>query len=203
MSKIYELPALPYGYDSLKPFLSLEQLSLHHQKHHAAYVNNANALIERIETARKGGLAFDVKAAAKELSFNVSGHKLHSLFWNSLAPARGGANEPQGKIGEEIARQFAGFDEFKKEFSAAAISCEGSGWAALSLCPETGKLHILQIEKHNVNLVANFNILLALDVWEHAYYLDYKSDRAKYVQNFWSFVDWSRAELALASFPTN
>jgi Fe-Mn family superoxide dismutase len=198
MIKIYDLPPLACGYDGLKPFLSQDQLAIHHQKHHAAYINNANALIERIDAARLSGSFFDIKAAAKELSFNISGHKLHSIFWNSLKQSSGGSNEPQGELGDEIQRQFNGFETFKKEFSAAAVSCEGSGWAALAFCPEAKRLYIVQIEKHNVNPIANLNIIFALDVWEHAYYLDYKNDRAKYVQNFWPFASWNNAEVSLS-----
>ncbi len=193
MSKPYSLPVLPYGYADLTPFITEEQLRLHHTKHHQAYVTGANNIFDKLDKARKDNIDLDMKSTLKELSFHMGGHKLHSLFWQNLAPAgKGGGGEPAAKLAEALTTEFGGFARFKKEFTAAATSAEGSGWAALSYCKEAGRPIILQVEKHNVNFPAGFKILMVLDVWEHSYYLDYKNDRAKYVEGFWSIVNWGK-----------
>lgn len=193
--KNYELPELTYGYGDLAPFISEEQLKLHHAKHHQAYVNGANAVFEKLAKARQEKIDLDMKAALKELSFHVSGHVLHSMFWRNLAPvAQGGGGEPSGVLVEKINGEFSDFERFKKEFSQAALTVEGSGWAALGQSLDDGRLLIMQIEKHNINLLPQFKILLVLDVWEHAYYLDYKNERAKFIEAFWKIVNWSEAE---------
>jgi superoxide dismutase, Fe-Mn family len=194
MEQKYVLPNLGYGYADLSPFLTEEQLKLHHQKHHQAYVNGANALFDKLEKARKEGLDLDMKATLKELSFHVGGHILHSLFWGNMAPpVIGGGGKPEGKLFEAISSQFGSFERFKKEFTQAATSTEGSGWAALAYDKASERLVLMQIEKHNVNVHPNCKILLVLDVWEHAYYLDYKNDRAKFVEGFFSVINWKEA----------
>jgi len=190
-SKFYSLPKLPYDYNALAPSISEEQLKLHHQKHHQAYVNGANGIFERIDKARKENSDFDVKATLKELSFHVGGFKLHNRFWENLAPAgKGGGGAPGGELAKALNAEFTRFDRFKKEFSQAAVSVEGSGWAVLTYCRDTERPLIMQLEKHNVNVLPGYTILLVLDVWEHAYYLDYKNDRAKFVESFWNIVNW-------------
>lgn len=186
---MYTLPALKYGYGDLSPVLSEEQLSLHHQKHHQAYVTGANAIFEKLDNARRDGSDLDQKATLKELSFHVGGHVLHSLFWENLCPQKN-AKPPAGRIRDLIHADFGSLERFIVEFSVAATSVEGSGWAALSLCKKTGRLLIMQIEKHNTNVYPGFSILLVLDLWEHAYYLDYKNDRAAFVKQFFSIIDW-------------
>lgn len=189
-TKFYVLPQLHYRYDELQPYVSQEQLTLHHQKHHQAYVSGANAILERLDKARKEGGDFDVKVTLKELSFHIGGHLLHSLFWTNIAPAGKGGGKPTGTLGTAIEKEFGSFDRFKKEFSLAATSVEGSGWAALSFCRQTDRPIIMQIEKHNTNVYPMFTILMVIDVWEHAYYLDYKNERAKFVDAFWNIVNW-------------
>jgi len=191
-AKFYVLPKLPYGYKDLEPYMSEQQLTIHHQKHHQAYVNGANAILERLDKARKNGTDVDIKASLKELSWNIGGHLLHSLFWGNLAPAgKGVGGKPNGALGNAIEKEFGSFERFKKEFTQAAVSVEGSGWAALTLDKLTGKLLLMQIEKHNTNVYPTFRILMVLDVFEHAYYVDYKNDRAKFVEAFWSIVNWN------------
>ncbi len=202
MQKYYSLPPLPYDYGALAPMISEEQLRIHHDKHHNAYVTGANDLLQKLEAARSGGSDLDMKATLKALSFNIGGHTLHSIFWKNMAPAgKGGGGAPSGTLGEAITAEFGSFDRFKKEFSAAATSAEGSGWAALSLCRMTGRPLIMQIEKHNVNVFPACSVVMVLDVWEHAYYLDYKNDRPKFVENFWQVVNWEyvsqRFEMAM------
>lgn len=190
--KKLELPPLPYGYDSLQPFISKEIMILHHDKHHQAYVNGANASLEKLEKSRKGELEIDTKSVLKDFSFNFSGHILHSLFWSNMGPNKGGT--PKGKVAEQVNKDFGNFDAFKKEFSSAAKTAEGSGWALLAFDSGTKQLFVVQIEKHNVSTIAGLHPLLVLDVWEHAYYLDYKNDRAKFVDAWWNAVNWDDVE---------
>jgi Fe-Mn family superoxide dismutase len=189
----YKLPDLPYGYKDLEPYMSSDVLTLHHDKHHATYVNAANTLLDKIADARKNNLELDYKSISKSLSFNVSGHILHETFWKVMAPASAkdsGVVKPAGEIAKAIDKEFGSFERFKTEFSETAKSVEGSGWAVLTYHKEHGNLAIIQIEKHNVNLYPEQKILLALDVWEHAYYLDYKNDRAKFVESWWNIINW-------------
>lgn len=191
----YELPNLPYGHNALEPVLSQKLMEFHHDKHHAAYVNGANAAAEKLDKSRKGELHIDLKAVLKDLSFNVNGHVLHSMFWENIkAPEEN--NRPGGSIGDAITKSFGSFEAFQKEFSAAAKTTEGSGWA--SLCAdEKGQLHVMQIEKHNSLNVINWKALLVLDVWEHAYYLDYQNNRGGFVDSWWKLVNWSDVEKRL------
>jgi superoxide dismutase, Fe-Mn family len=198
--KSFTLPKLPYDYNALAPYISEEQLKLHHDKHHQAYVNGANKLMASIDEAMKEGTQLDywisfgyVKALAKELSFNVGGHMLHTTYWENMAPAgKGGGGQPGGAIADLINKEFGSFDTFKKIFSATAASTEGSGWAALAVHPCIARPLIMQIEKHNVNVFPDFQIIMALDVWEHAYYVDYKNERPKFVEAFWNLVNWEK-----------
>jgi Fe-Mn family superoxide dismutase len=189
-NKFYVLPKLPYDYKDLAPYMSEEQLRIHHSKHHQAYVNGANAILQKLDKARKEGTELDVKSTLKELSWNIGGHLLHSLFWGNLAPAGKGGGKPGGVLGDAIEREFGSFERFKKEFTQAAVSVEGSGWAALTFCRQTNRPIIMQIEKHNTNVYPMFRILMVLDVFEHAYYIDYKNERAKFVDAFWNIVNW-------------
>jgi Fe-Mn family superoxide dismutase len=197
--KGYQLPDLPYAYNALLPQISEEQLKIHHQKHHQAYINGANGIFEKMDKARKEKTDFDVKAVAKELSWNIAGHLMHYMFWYNLAPAgKGGGGKPSGKLAEAIESEFGSFERFKDEFTKAANSVEGSGWAALTYCKLTGRPIIMQIEKHNVNVIPHFQVLMVLDVFEHAYYIDYKNLRAKFVDAFWEIVNWKEVEKRFA-----
>ncbi|NMA10755.1 MAG: superoxide dismutase [Methanomicrobiales archaeon] len=189
--KKYELPPLPYAPDALEPHISKEQLSLHHDKHHQAYVTGANADLEKLEKARQDGTEVDMKAILKELSFNIGGHVLHTLFWPTMAPAgKGGGGTPGGALADLIDREWGSFDRFKAEFTKAAASTEGSGWAALAYDTMTDRPMIMQIEKHNNHVYPTFRILMVLDVWEHAYYIDHKNNRAGFIDAFWNVVNW-------------
>ncbi|MCF3653565.1 MAG: superoxide dismutase [Aigarchaeota archaeon] len=188
--KFYVLPQLPYGYGDLTPYMSEEQLRIHHTIHHQAYVNGANAILKRLEEARKGNLDIDMKAALKELSFNIGGHVLHSTFWGNLAPPEKGGGKPGGRLADIIEKEFGSFERFRKEFTQAAVSVEGSGWAALAFCRILGRPLIMQIEKHNINIYPAFPIIMVLDVFEHAYYIDYKNRRVDFVEAFWNIVNW-------------
>jgi Fe-Mn family superoxide dismutase len=196
-TRFYSLPELPYPPDALAPFISEAQLRLHHDKHHAAYVNAANAIFEKLDTARTSGADVDIKSTLKELSFQAGGHILHTLFWKNLTPSGKSAEEPGGVLADNLEKEFGSFGRFRKEFTAAAVSTEGSGWAALARCGMTGRLLIMQIEKHNVNVYPHIRIIMVLDVWEHAYYLDYKNERPKFVDAFWNIVNWDEVNLRL------
>lgn len=173
------------------PYISEEQLKIHHQKHHQGYVTGANAVLERMDRSRKENTDFDLKATLKELSFHVGGFSLHNRFWENLAPAgKGGGGVPKEELAKAIDDEYGTFERFKKEFTQTATSVEGSGWAIVTYCQKTQRILILQVEKHNVNIVPGFPVLLVLDVWEHAYYMDYKNDRAKFIEAFWNIVNW-------------
>jgi len=195
--KFYMLPKLPYGYRDLEPRVSEEQLKVHYEKHHQGYVDGANSILQRLDKAREEGTALDVKSTLKALSFNIGGHVLHSLFWPNLTPASKGGGKPSGVLGDAIEKEFGSFERFKTEFSEAAVSVEGSGWAALSYCVQTDRPIIMQIEKHNTNVYPMFRILMVLNVWEHAYYIDYRNQRAKFVDAFWSIVNWEEVNKRL------
>ena len=193
--KGYTLPHLPYGYKALAPYISEVQLTLHHQKHHQAYVTGANAILEKLDKARRDNADLDMKALLKELSFHLGGFRLHNLFWENLAPAGvGGGGIPEGELAAAITAEYGNFERFKKEFTLVASSVEGSGWAVMTYCMNTGRVMMMQVEKHNVNLIPGYRILMALDLWEHAYYLDYKNDRAKFIDAFWHLVNWDEVE---------
>jgi superoxide dismutase, Fe-Mn family len=195
-TKFYTQPPLAYDYKALEPYISEEQLKIHYEKHHQAYIKGANAIFEKLDKVRKEQADLDMKSTLKELSFNIGGHLLHSLFWGNLAPS-GQYDKPEGILGDEINHEFGSFERFKKEFTQAALSVEGSGWAALTYCRKTERPIIMQIEKHNVNVYPMFRIMLILDVFEHAYYIDYKNDRARFVDAFWNIVNWNEANKRL------
>lgn len=189
MAKKYELTKMPYAYNALEPYISEEQLKIHHTKHHQTYVNGANAVFEKLENARKNKLDVDMKATLKHLAFNIGGHVLHSSFWENLTPAKE-TGKPDAKLMAAIKKEFGSFDQFKKEFNACASSIEGSGWAALTYSKKTDRLVIMQVEKHNVNVYPMFELLLVLDMWEHAFYLDYKNEKLKFIDGFWNIINW-------------
>jgi len=137
----------------------------------------------------------DIKSILKNLSFNTGGHILHSLFWENLAPGgRGGGGKPKEVLLKAINKDFGNFERFKEEFNQAALSVEGSGWAALTFDKKTGRLMIMQIEKHNANIFPGFPILMVLDMFEHAYYIDYKNEKTKFIEAFWNIVNWQEIE---------
>lgn len=189
--KYYSLPDLPYEYDSLQPHISEKQLRIHHSKHHQGYVDKSNALLEKLEKARENDQDLDMKSTLKFFSFTVGGHILHSLFWENLSPDGGGS--PGGLLADELGKEFGSFERFKKEFTKAC-AVEGSGWGALAYCTQTQRPVIMQIEKHNVNIYPMFQILMVLDLWEHAFYLDYQNEKNKFVDAFWNLVDWETVD---------
>ncbi|MBC8080226.1 MAG: DUF2935 domain-containing protein [Gorillibacterium sp.] len=184
----HTLPPLPYPYNALEPHIDEKTMHLHHDVHHKKYVDDLNKAELALKQARETGNYNLIKHWERELAFNGAGHYLHTLFWNIMNPAGGG--KATAKIAAQIDRDFGSFDTFKKQFSQAAEKVEGSGWAILVWSPRSHRLEILQAEKHQNLSQWDVIPLLALDVWEHAYYLKYNADRAKYVEAWWNIVYW-------------
>lgn len=182
------LPPLPYAYNTLEPVISQKIMELHHDKHQMAYVNGANAALEKLEKIRKGEVEGNVRETMRDLSFNYNGAKLHEQFWQMMrAPEEN--NGPDEKVTRMLDENFGSYEAFKKEFTAAAVGVEGSGWAVLWKNKD-GQLLVGQLEKHNLLGLNDFEPVLILDVWEHAYYLDYLNNRADYVEKWWQVVNW-------------
>lgn len=191
-AKEYTLPPLPYAKDALEGFLSAEILELHHDKHHAGYVKGLNKALADLDGARQAGQFTAVKELERDLAFNGSGHVLHSLYWDSMSPKGGG--QPKGAVGRLVDTGFGSFDGFRKHFAAAAKAGEASSWALLSYEPLGDRLVIVTAESHQNMGFQGSHPLLALDTWEHAYYLRYKQDRGAYVDKFFDVINWDTAE---------
>lgn len=184
----YSLPDLPYDPAALEPHLSADILALHHGKHHAAYVNGANATLEKLEAARAAGDYSAIVGLEKTLAFNVSGHVLHAVYWQNMSPD--GGDKPTGELAAAIDDQFGSFDAFKAQLTNATVSVQGSGWGTLVWEPLGERLLVTQVYDHQSNLAQDSRNLLVIDAWEHAYYLQYKNVRADYVEAFWNVVAW-------------
>lgn len=197
---IYSLPELDYDLKDLEPHLSSEILELHHGKHHAAYVSGANSTLDNLAEARASGDLSALNKLEKDLAFHLSGHVLHSLLWKNLSPNGGGT--PDGDLGNKIDQDFGSFDAFKAQMSAAAMGVQGSGWASLAYEPMAGKLVVEQVFDHQGNIGNATLPLLVLDMWEHAFYLQYRNEKAKWVDAFWNIVNWKDVEQRLASVST-
>ena len=198
MAQKYVLPELDYEYSALEPFISGEIMELHHAKHHAGYVSGANAALEALDEARKAGTAEDkVATISKNLAFNLGGHINHSLFWKNLAPKQDG--RPEGELAAAIDEGFGSFEQFQKEFNAAATSIQGSGWAVLAWDMLSQRLVIQQVTNgHQDNHALTLIPLLLLDMWEHAFYLQYKNVKGDYVKAFWNVVNWEEVQKRFA-----
>jgi Fe-Mn family superoxide dismutase len=185
------LPPLPYSYDALEPVISKTIMELHHDKHHLAYVNAANAAQEKLEKSRQGETV-NIRKALRDYSFNYNGAKLHEIFWENMRPYQEN-NLASEAVNQKLGQYFGSWEKFKNEFSQAAATVEGSGWAVLWQ-DETGNLTVGQLEKHNLLGLNGQKPVLVLDVWEHAYYLDYLNNRAQYIDKWWQVVNWEDVE---------
>jgi superoxide dismutase, Fe-Mn family len=192
MSDAYTLPDLPYDYDALEPVISAQVMRLHHDKHHAAYVKGANEALEKIAEARSATDFSHIGQLEKNLAFNLSGHVLHSLFWQCLSTDGGG--RPGGRLGERITTDFGSLDQLTAQLTAVTTSLQGSGWGALTWEPVAGRLVVQQIYDHQTNVGQGSSPLLVIDGWEHAYYLDHFNDKQAWLSAFWKVADWSGAE---------
>jgi Fe-Mn family superoxide dismutase len=184
----YTLPDLPYDYSALEPHISGKIMQLHHGKHHATYVKNANAVLEQLEETRNKDDFTRLTAMERALAFNLSGHILHSIFWKNLMPQGGGA--PDGDLAVAIQQDFGGFDRFRKQLTEVASTIMGSGWAALVWEPIGRRLLITQIYDHQSNLAQAGVPLMVLDAWEHAYYLQYENRKTDFFQAVWNLWSW-------------
>lgn len=185
----HTLPPLPYDYNALEPHYDEQTVRLHHDAHHKSYVDGLNNAEAKLEEARKSGDFGLIKHWERELAFHGSGHILHTLFWENMGPNAGG--DATGEIADQINKDFGSYEAFKKQFSAAAVAVEGSGWTILCWNCMFNKLEILQAEKHQNLTQWGVKPLLILDLWEHAYYLKYQNKRAAFVDAWWNIVNWN------------
>lgn len=192
----YALPDLLYDYAALEPHYSGELLELHHGKHHAAYVKGANETLERLAEAREKSDFAALNQLQKNLAFHVSGHVLHSLFWRNMSPQGGG--EPQEQLAAAIDEWFGSRVKLERQLSEAALNVQGSGWGALAWEPLGRRLVVEQVYDHQGNIGNGTIPLLVLDMWEHAYYLQYRSAKAQWVAAFWRVVNWEDVAQRLA-----
>ena len=183
----YQLPELNYGYSALEPHISARIMELHHSKHHQAYVTGANAALEAMEKARSEDNFATLPKLQKDLAFNLGGHVNHSIFWKNLSPS---SSAPEGDLAAAITEYFGSFEAFKNHFSAAAIGIQGSGWAYLAWDALGNRMIIGQLYDQQGNLAMGNIPLLMLDMWEHAFYLDYQNVKAYYVKAFWNIISW-------------
>lgn len=188
-SKEFELPKLSYALNALEPAYSSELLELHHDKHHAAYVAGLNKALADLAEVREKNNYGTINQLQKNLAFHFSGHILHSIFWLNMSPNGGGS--PEGPLAEAIDANFGGADQLRAQLSQAALAIQGSGWSALCFEPISGRLLVEQVYDHQGNLPNGSLPLLVLDMWEHAYYLQYRNEKKKWVDAFWDLVDWS------------
>jgi Fe-Mn family superoxide dismutase len=185
---IYSLPELPYDYSALEPHYSAEVLELHHDKHHKAYVDGANTTLEKLEKARDEDDFGAINQLQKNLAFHLSGHVLHSMFWENLSPDGGG--KPEGELAAAIDESFGTFEGFRNQLTESALNVQGSGWGALTWEPLGQRLIVEQVYDHQSNVGQGAPPLLVLDMWEHAYYLQYKNVKADWVKAYWEIVNW-------------
>jgi len=184
----YVLPDLPYDYAALEPHISAEIMRLHHDKHHRAYVDGANQALDELSEARRTNDFARIAAIEHRLAFNVSGHVLHSLFWQNLMP--GGGDRPDGAFAAQIAQDFGSFDTFKTQMIRAASTIMGAGWAALAWDPASLRLLTVQIHDHQSDIAQGSIPIMVLDAWEHAYYLQYRTDKARFFEAVWNLWNW-------------
>jgi Fe-Mn family superoxide dismutase len=190
----FDLPALPYAFDALEPYIDARTMEIHHDKHHAAYVTNLKAALEKSpdlsnksleELVRNpGSLPQDIQTAVRN---NGGGHYNHSIFWTLMAPNAGG--NPSSDVANAINSAFGSFDSFKETFTKAAMGRFGSGWAWLGF--QNGRLAVISMPNQDAPLMEGLNPILGIDVWEHAYYLKYQNRRADYIQAWWNVVNWN------------
>lgn len=184
----YALPDLPYDYAALEPAITGQILELHHAKHHAAYVKGANDTLEQLAEARDKEQFGNLVGLEKTYAFNLSGHVLHTIFWENLSPD--GGDRPDGALRDAIDEHLGGFEAFRKQLSAATASVQGSGWGVLAWEPLGKRLTVEQVYDHHGNVGQGSTPLLVFDAWEHAYYLQYKNVRPDYVEKLWDLVNW-------------
>lgn len=188
MAEKFVLPELDYDYAALEPHISARIMELHHSKHHNTYVTGANTALEKMEEARANGDSAGAAKLSKDLQFNLGGHINHSVFWKNMSPDGGG--KPEGELASAIDDAFGSFDAFQAQFTAVATTIQGSGWAILAYEPIAGNLVIEQMYDQQNGVPVATIPLLQLDMWEHAFYLDYQNVKPDYVKAWWNVVNW-------------
>jgi superoxide dismutase, Fe-Mn family len=184
----YRLPDLPYDYDALEPSISAEIMRLHHDKHHAAYVAGANAALEKLATARASGDFSTITKLEKDLAFHLSGHVLHSIFWQNLGPHH---DEPEGELLAQLERDFGSVAAFRAHLLEAANTVQGSGWAVAAWEPLSQRIVVTQVYDHQGNVGQGTLPLLVVDAWEHAWYLQYQNVKADFFDAVWTVIHWA------------
>lgn len=192
----YQLPDLTYDYAALEPHISARIMELHHSKHHQAYVTGANSALDAMAEARAANNFANLPKLQKDLAFNLGGHVNHSIFWQNLSPT---GDDVAGELAAAITEYFGSYDGFKNHFSAAAVGIQGSGWAYLAWDALGNKLVIGQLYDQQGNIPMGSIPLLMLDMWEHAFYLDYQNVKADYVKAFWNIVNWEDVQKRFSS----
>ena len=185
----YTLPELPYDYGALEPHISAQIMQLHHDKHHAAYVTGANTALEKLAAARESGDFAAINKLEKDLAFHLGGHINHSVFWKNMSPDGGG--RPDGEIAAAIDEFFGSFEGFQKQFNEVANGLQGSGWSVLVWDTLGKRLNINQLFDQQGNLPVGQLPVLQLDMWEHAFYLQYLNVKGDYVKAWWNVVNWA------------
>ncbi|WP_405127407.1 superoxide dismutase [Salicibibacter halophilus] len=191
----HELPPLPYAYDALEPYIDAEIMYLHHDSHHRAYVEGLNEAEEKMEKARRDNKYDLITHWEREAAFHGAGHYLHTIFWTIMDPNGGG--KPEGDLLSMIERDFGSYQRFRAHFTAAAEELDAPGWVILVWAPRAHRLEILNAELHHYLSQWDVIPLLVLDVWEHAYYLQYQTDKEAYVNNWWEVVNWPAVQRRL------
>jgi len=197
MPETYTLPDLSYDYGALEPHISGQIMELHHDKHHATYVKGANTALDKLADARMKDDWTYLSKLQKDLAFNLSGHVLHSLFWENLSPDGGG--EPTGELLDQIVKDMGSFDNFRSHMVQAAATIQGSGWALASWDPMSGAILVQQVHDHQGEHGQGTMPLLAIDAWEHAYYLQYRNQKADFFDAVWNVFDWDDVSTKLAA----
>lgn len=191
----YELPQLPYDFSALEPVISGKIMELHYTKHHQAYVTNLNAALEKYQEAEKQGNVAAMIALQQAIKFNGGGHVNHSIFWTNLAPTlKGGGETPKGDLLKALEAQFGSFDSFKERLSTMTVGIQGSGWGWLGYDKANKKFVLTTCANQDPLSTQGFVPLLGIDVWEHAYYLQYMNVRAEYVKNIWNVINWENVD---------
>lgn len=187
---VHSLPPLKYDYNGLEPHICGNIMQIHHTKHHQAYINNLKAATEKLVEAEQAKDTKAMNALLPAIKFNGGGHLNHTIFWTNMTPNGGG--EPTGSVAEAINKEFGSFEAFKGKFSTASVGVKGSGWGWLGYCPKSDKVAVATCQNQDpLQLTHGLVPLLGLDVWEHAYYLQYKNLRADYVKAFFNVINWS------------
>ncbi len=193
----YTLPELDYDYAALEPHISAQIMELHHSKHHQAYVTGANTALEKLAEARESGNFAAINKLEKDLAFHLGGHVNHSVFWKNMTPDGGGA--PEGEVAAGIDEFFGSFEGFQKQFNEVANGIQGSGWSMLVWDTLGQRLNINQLFDQQGNLPVGQLPILQLDMWEHAFYLQYKNVKGDYVKAWWNVINWTNVAERLAA----